>query len=119
MVAVLGGGIYGVAISVVVMRFGVVAARVILARRVIDVSIRYWITRILIPLSALIAVVSVVGLVIGWLLPPSFVRVLITTGCVELTLLPLTWFFMFDDSERIFFKEKVLSRIPVLGRRMK
>lgn len=118
-VAALGGGIYGVAISVVVARFGVVAARVVLARRVIDVSIRYWIARILIPLSALITAASVVGLGIGWLLPPSFVRVLITTGCVELTLLPLTWFFMFDDSERKFFKEKILSRIPVLGRRTK
>lgn len=118
-VAFLGGGIYGVAISVVVMRFGVVAARVILARRVIDVSVRYWIVRILIPLSALIAVASAVGLAIGRIMSPSFVRVIITTGCVELTLLPLTWFFMFDDYERMFCKEKVLSRIPVLGRRMK
>lgn len=118
-VALLGGGIYGVAISVVVMRFGVVAARVILARRVIDVSIRYWITRILVPLSALIVVSSVAGLAIGWLFPPSFVRVLVTTGCVEMTLLPLTWFFMFDDSERSFFKAKFLSRIPILSVMMK
>lgn len=118
-VALLGGGIYGVAASVVVMRFGVVAARVILARRVVDVSVRYWITRILLPLSMLILISSAAGRVVMQLMPASFLRIVVTTTCVELTLLPLTWFFMFDDSERMFFKEKVLSRIPVLGRSVK
>lgn len=118
-VALLGGGIYGVAISVVVMRFGVVAARVILARRVVDVSIRYWVTRIIIPLSILVLASASVGCFVLWLMPPSFMRVVFTTASVELVLLPLTWFFMFDDSERIFFKEKFLSKIPVLGWRIK
>ncbi len=60
-VALMGGGIYGVAASVVIMRFGVVSARVIFTRRIVDVSAKYWITRILLPLSLLILLSSAVG----------------------------------------------------------
>ena len=117
--ALLGGGIYGVAISVVVMRFGVVAARVVMARRVVDVSVRYWVTRILVPLALLIAASTAAGLVPMAFLPPSFWRVVATTACVEAALLPLTWFFMFDDSERSFVRSKLLGRLPVVGARFK
>ena len=114
-VAFFGGGVCAVAASIVAVRFGVVAARVVMARRVVDVSVRYWVTRILIPLALLIATSTAVGLVPMALLPPSFLRIVITTASVEFALLPLTWFFMFDASERQFVRSKFLSRLPVLG----
>ena len=45
--------------------------------------------------------------------------VVATTACVEAALLPLIWFFMFDDSERSFVRSKLLGRLPVVGARFK
>ena len=45
----------------------------------------------------------------------GLMRVVATTACVEAALLPLTWFFMFDESERQFVRTKLLSRLPVVG----
>ena len=45
----------------------------------------------------------------------GLMRVVATTACVEAALLPLTWFFMFEASERQFVRSKFLSRLPVLG----
>lgn len=118
-VALLDGGIYGVAISVVVLRFGVVVARVILAHRVVDVSVRYWITRILIPLSFLVGFSTVAGLCVMWLFPPSFVRICLTTLAVELVFLPSAWLLMFDSDERSFIRTKLLVRLPVIGSKFK
>lgn len=111
-VALLGGGIYGVAVTVVVLRFGVAAARVVLARRVIAVSVRYWVVKIVFPLLVLSLVAYGVGLATTRMLLPSFWRIVITTVCVELILLPSVWCLMFDREEREFVKVKLLARIP-------
>jgi len=42
-------------------------------------------------------------------MPASFIRVCVTTFCVEVVLLPLAWRFMFDTTEKDFLHSKLPS----------
>ena len=106
-VAMCGGGVYMVAGAVVVARIGVVVARVLLAHRVVPVSRRYWITKIIVPIALVIAMSASAGFVVRSLLPASFARVCLTTLGVEIVLLPTVWFWLFDTFERKFIADRL------------
>ena len=105
--AMCGGGVYMVAGAVVVMRLGVVVARVLLSHRVIPVSRMYWITKIIIPIMLITLISAGAGIIPMLLLEPSFWRICLTTLCVEIVMIPLVWFVVFDDFEKKFVIERV------------
>jgi hypothetical protein len=47
------------------------------------------------------------GIVPMLLLEPSFWRICLTTLCVEIVMIPLIWFVVFDDFEKKFVIERV------------
>ena len=76
---------------------------------------RYWVRRILLPIMFVLAVAVGVGVLPHFSLDPSFMRVCVTTGLVELTLLPLSWFLILETEER----EYLLARIRMFMVRVK
>lgn len=80
----------------------------IFCRKRLDISIMLWIRHVAGPivittiLSFLFAGTSL------WLLPPSFLRVIVTVTLSLVIMLPLGWFVVFDATEKSFIKEKLV-----------
>lgn len=102
-----GLGVYSIGWALVTTMAVCAFGRVWFARRLVSMSARYWLWRIFAPLVLVIILTLGVGLLPKMLLPPSFLRVLLTTVIVELVLLPLAWFLVLNPSERAFVLEKI------------
>lgn len=81
--------------------------RVWFARKLVGMSARYWLFKILVPISCVVLIAGSVSCLTRFIMPGGFFRICVTTIVCETILLPLTWFFILDTSERDF----VLSRI--------
>lgn len=80
--------------------------RVYYAQRCAGLSIVEWIRRVALPIS----VVALIGVGVAYIphlfLDPCFLRVLLTVAIGELVLVPLTWFWVIDDEEKQYIREK-------------
>ena len=94
----------GVALTLVAVADGV--SHVMLYKRYFGFSSWAWIKKILLPLIVVAAVAVAVGALPRLLMPPSFLRVVVTTLAVNLTLLPLVWRLGLNASERELVKRK-------------
>lgn len=83
--------------------------RVYFARKLVGMSARYWMLKIFLPLVISMLVSTLVGLVPRLSLPPSVARIIVTTVCVETTLLPLAWFVVLSAHERQYLTDKVFA----------
>lgn len=86
--------------------------RVLFARKLMQMSLRYWVFRVVVPLVVLIAVC----LGVGWLphlwLGPSFGRIVATGVIVEAVFLPLAWGLVLTAQERSFVKSRLARFLP-------
>ena len=102
----LGGGVYGLAILLVLVRASIVARRVYYSRKFGGVPIIPWVRKIVIPLTLVFVVGFVFGMLPRFFIPASFCRIIVTTAVVESVVLPMAWFCVFDSEERKFIKQK-------------
>ena len=79
----------------------------------------YFILMSIIPILLLMLIVLSAGFMPRLCLEPSFWRVVLTTMCCEVVFVPGVWFFVLNGQERIFMRERVLSRIPIVGGMLK
>ena len=77
-------------------------SRIVFASRLVSMSISYYWTKLFFPLLMVCVASAIVGLVPRVFFGASFGRVLLTTIVVEMILLPLSWFVVFDKDERQF-----------------
>ena len=77
------------------------------ARRLVGMSSRYWLQRIVAPVIFVTIICAIVGYFPQIFMQPSFVRICITTVFVEISLLPLIWYVLLDESERIYLLSKL------------
>lgn len=98
--------VYIVMSAVIFVAMLVSLIRIVFARFLTQTSVRVWIMEVLVPLS--IAIFVCVG--IGWLprlvMEESFARVCVTALVCEIVFLPLTWFVLLSQDERLFVIEK-------------
>lgn len=104
----IGYGVVGVGIARFVGKFLVVIVRLIFARLEALMSIKFWLTKIFLPLF----LVSVSALLIGCIprifMAPSLCRVCLTTVVLETVLLPMSWWLVLSIDERSFIKSKAI-----------
>ena len=105
-----GWGIYAVGWAMVLMIMGCAWGRVWFARGLVGMSARYWLFRIMLPLTLLTVVSGAVGLLPQLFFGPSFWRVCLTTAVTEAVMLPMAWFFLLDREERLFLVRKIGAR---------
>ena len=84
--------------------------RVWFARRLVGMSARHWLFRLLVPVAVTIILTGLFGYSTRLFMTPGFSRVLATTILCELVLLPLVWFVLLDESERQFILNKIRRR---------
>ena len=106
-----GLSVYWAMIAILLTRGVTAFLRVFLAKGFVQTSVSYWLFKIIIPLVILSTIGASAGLIPRLLMPASFMRVCVTTICVEIVLLPLAWRFMFDATEKEFLYSKLPPRI--------
>lgn len=107
----MGGNVYCVGWVLVIMGCFNSVGRVLFARHYVGMSVRYWVFKVIIPIIILVAICFCIGYLPHFVLEASFLRVCITTVITEGVFLPLVWFLAFDEEERAYMKEKLLSKI--------
>ena len=71
------------------------------SKKMFSLSIRGWLVGIVVPIALVTISAGVVGFVPRLFMQPSFVRVVATTVCSEVVFLPLVWFFVLSEAERM------------------
>lgn len=107
----LGYGIISVGLSMLLTQVGVVIIRVLSAKILVEISPRYWICRIVLPLLGTVVFTLLIGYIPQLWMKPSFLRICITSISVEIALVPMLWYCVLDQSEREYIKKKFLKKV--------
>ncbi len=113
----LGFGVYSIGMALFLMSTVCSLGRIWFARKLVSMSSRYWICRVVIPIFLAIIASLAVGFIPRAIYAPSFCRLCLTTFSIEVTLLPLSWLLILDSSERDFIKSKVCAILGKLKRK--
>ena len=81
--------------------------RVWFARKLVGMSVRYWMFKIMLPVSLVVGVVGLVGYLPHFVLVSGLPRIFATTIVCEVLLLPIAWLVLLDASERLFLSSRI------------
>jgi hypothetical protein len=113
----LGFGVYSIGMALFLMSTVCSLGRIWFARKLVKMSARIWLYRVVAPIFLTMIVSFVVGFIPRVIYAPSFYRLCFTTMVIEVTLLPLSWLFILDSSERDFLKSKAYVVLGKLKRK--
>lgn len=102
-----GLGIYAVGYALFTTLALVAIVRIIAVKILLNISPRYWMFRILVPIIGVSVISAAVGYIPSLYMAASFWRVCVTTVVSNVVLIPLILFIVLDASEREFFKAKL------------
>ena len=100
---------YAMVITMIMCSLG----RVWFARKLVGMSARYWLFRIMLPICCVVIIVTIVGFSTRFLFDTGMLRIVVTTAFCEVVFLPLAWFLLLDMSERQYVTNKIRHFIPV------
>ena len=83
----------------------------------LNMNISLWFRHVAGPITAITIVTILFAGMSVWLLPPSFLRILVTTACSLAIMLPLGWLIILEDAERDMVKVKLHAVIGHILRR--
>ena len=106
MLVLFGFDLLGVGIAYLLTGIGTILVKLWYGRTLCGLSVREWTCTVFLPLAAAAAVCIGIGFLPRLFLQETFGRILLTTGIVELTLLPLIWHFAFTEEERAVVRGK-------------
>lgn len=109
--------VYSVAFALLATTCIACCSDVWLARSRIQLSARYWLLKIILPLILVTVLTVVIGLAPRWFMTESLARMIVTTLCSLMTLLPLAWIVVLNASERAFVHTKLESVYCKIRRR--
>lgn len=105
--------IYLVCLSLFVIACISCCSDVWLARARIGLSVRYWMFKILLPLSVVLIFMCAFGYLPHFMMPPSVFRMCVTTGFSLSVFLILSWLFVLDVDERAVIVSRIKT-MPIL-----
>ena len=85
----------------------VVLCDVVLARRIVGMSVRYWISNVVLPLIIVFGIAACVGTAIRLLMVQSLARLLVSSALTIVIALFLSWGFLFTVDEKEFIKSRL------------
>ena len=111
----IGWGMWSLWIAIVVSSLVTLLMRLWLGRKLLGYSIRYWFRTVCMPIGTLTLIAGVAGTPSRIILSPSFMRVVVTTGCVVSVLIFSAWRFVLTSEE----KTKVIEKVARLKEKFK
>lgn len=112
----VGVGVYSVAYSINATLAVACLIRLYFVKKTFNVGPRIWLYKIFIPIAIATAIPAAIGFIPRLFMPASFLRVVVTTAVVETFFLPMSWFFVLDGGERIYFIKKLQGYVGKLVR---
>jgi len=109
LMVVTGNGLRSIGWIMVASMLLVVTARVVIAERVVGLSVARWLKSTALPLAALAFFGCAFGSVPRLLMPASFPRILAVTAASEAVMLPFAWFAVLGQRERAYVREKLVK----------
>lgn len=99
----LGAGfnLWSVGVAILIGKLGSIFAKLWYGRKVAGLSVRQWFGGILVPLSFLSFLTCLFGYMPHFFMSPSFLRVCVSVIISETFLIPLVWFVVLSESERM------------------
>lgn len=80
------------------------------AKEATNMSIKVWLTSVMMPNLILCIVSLAVGILPRFFMEQSFIRVVVTTFFTLIAFLPMAWFFVLSKSEREFLTKKLKAK---------
>ena len=105
----LGYGIYGLCVALIVARFWAIVVRLVLGRKLVGMSMCYWLGKVFAPIAMASAATIFIGYWGRLIMAASFLRVCTTTLICEMVFLPMIWFVVFSDAEREFILTRCIK----------
>ncbi|MGN0854434.1 MAG: MATE family efflux transporter [Kiritimatiellia bacterium] len=109
----MGYGIYSVGAALFSMTALSAIGRVWFARKLAGMGMRFWLVKIVLPIGIVSAIASGACFIPRSMLPPTLLRLCITSAIAEITMLPLVWSIVLQKEER----EYVACRIARIRKR--
>ena len=107
-------GVLGVGYALVINAFLLSVIRVLYGKVLVGVGVVYWLSRVLFPVSAVILITLIVGIIPYFLFDPSFARIIVTTAVSFLGIGVSSWVLLLDAQEKHYIFAWV-SRFVKLG----
>ena len=99
-------GVWAIGLSLVGTMVFSVLCDVWVARTSVGMSAKYWLSHVIAPAILLAGASLIAGFVPVFLMPSSFLRLVITTCCTLFCFLIIGWFFVLSGGERMFLYER-------------
>ena len=107
----LGFGAVSIGYSLILTFFIMTIERILFAKKLVKMSIRYWLVKIFLPVAFTSVLTFVLIKAVILILHPSVWRVLATTILSVCTFSILSWFVVLTHDERCFIKRNVICRV--------
>ena len=104
---VRGWGFVSVGWAMVVTMAMCAWGRVWFARKLVGMSARYWLFKIMLPMGIVVGVIAGVVYLLHFMLMSGLPRVFATTIVCEVLLLTFAWFVLLDTSERLYLSSRI------------
>lgn len=102
-----GGNVYTVAVGILLAWTLMVYGRVFFARKLLDVSVRDWLKSVMAPVALIMICTGTLALLPRFIMPQSIGRVVVTAMVSTFVLVPLSWRFALNATERDFISSRV------------
>ena len=109
-------GVLGVGYALAANAFILSLVRVFYGKFLVGVKISYWLSKVLLPLSAVAAVSLLAGLLPCRFMESSFMRIVVTTIVSVLVLSGLSWMMLLDSQEKRYILDRI-SGFAGLGKK--
>lgn len=104
---VKGWGFVSIGLAMIITMAICAWGRVWFARKLVGMSARYWLFKIMFPMVIVVCVVGAMGYMPRLVLASGLMRILATSVICEVLLIPLAWFVLLDASERLYLTNRI------------
>ena len=102
-----GFSVYYVMVGVLISWSFLIYGRLVFAKILLGMSVRFWLKDIMRPVFVVLIVTSSIGYIPRVFMEESFCRLLLTTAVSLIVYIPLVWQVVFDAQERGFIRQKM------------
>lgn len=111
----IGFSVYSISLSLFIIGLSISVVRLVFAKRIFDMSILYYLSKVVLPILTLAATSYLAGFTVVCMMKASFIRLLIVTAVSEVVMLGGVLKFILSCEEREYVLQKIKSLVCKLN----